>query len=358
MINYTHITAHTIILYTTHITHKISIYFYVVVLLFFYPQFFYYFLMSTNRRSRRICPTYKNGICKNPNCPDPHPMDYCYYMYAGLEQDIHPIELRLAVMNDSTMTQEADKIWLSNYELYHRRSSYKWMRGYELPMEDICDPFDVGRMRREVDNFWKEMYDSKDSYVLGRGQQDTNRFGREDNNNNRFGRDFNRFGDSTNRGFDNRSGGFDNRGGGFDNRGGGFDNRGGGFRGGEFRESNRPYRDNNNRGGGFSNNRGGGFNDNRGSGGFDNRGSGGFDNRGAGYNKNRNYHNDNRSHQNGTRNYQDGTRNYQNDTRNYRNDTRNYNDDGFINRRNHPSNNSRDNNGSSPEYDEFNVPYK
>ncbi|ELA42526.1 uncharacterized protein VICG_00278 [Vittaforma corneae ATCC 50505] len=101
---------------------------------------------------RPVCKFYINSECTNPRCKFLHPVEYPVYIYTLPGIDIHPDELRLAVMSNEAMTAEADNIWINNYKIFCSESGEKEVDILQYP-DYFCMPFDTERVWGEIENF-------------------------------------------------------------------------------------------------------------------------------------------------------------------------------------------------------------
>lgn len=99
---------------------------------------------------KEVCRFYKNGECLNPNCRFSHPLEYPMYIYTSPGIEIHPDELRLAVMANGQMAAEADSVWLENYAMFCRKPGDKLVDIVEFP-DYFCTPFDADYVLNEVE---------------------------------------------------------------------------------------------------------------------------------------------------------------------------------------------------------------
>jgi len=190
-----------------------------------------------------------NSECTNPRCRFAHPVEFPVYIYTLPGIEVHPDELRLAVLSNQAAAAEADAAWISNYRQFAGVRDETAVDIVECP-DYFCMPFDVQRVWGEIEGIraqagrgnqgWGRSYQRATDY-RGGSRYEGNRYGEnrysENRSDNRY--EGNRYGDNRpegNRYGDNRPEG--NRYG--DNR---FDNRPEGNRYGDNRTDNR-YGDN------------------------------------------------------------------------------------------------------------------
>lgn len=150
-------------------------------------------------------------------------MEYPVYIYTTPAIDIHPDELRWAVMCDKNMAVEADNVWINNYKQFCSEKIEKSIDILEYP-EYFCMPFDTNRVGMEIEKFKQEFpknregwygqvpnqnrtyggfnnnrYDSRSDNRSDSTQGYSNRFNRFDNNNSNT----NRFDNTNTNRFDN-----------------------------------------------------------------------------------------------------------------------------------------------------------
>lgn len=139
--------------------------------------------MIDSPEMRPVCRFYQSSECKNPNCRFSHPIEYPVYIYAGLENDIHPDELRANVVGDPDMAVQADRIWIENYQQFCRSAVGDVSVDIVGNPDYFCMPFNIDAVSREIEVLKRE------------GKLAPRQEGRED----RYGR-----GSDGNRGLDNR----------------------------------------------------------------------------------------------------------------------------------------------------------
>ncbi|ORD99828.1 hypothetical protein A0H76_103 [Hepatospora eriocheir] len=273
---------------------------------------------------KQVCNQFMAGRCNNPNCSYAHPPDIPYYVYSSNSIDIHPDELRLAIMGDELMAKEADNIWINNYVEYHKAYSRK-LKGYRINYNDICKPFNSDRVYDEVEK--KLGYDRQQDY-----QNRNYQYNRNYNDQSRGYQ--NKTYNDQNRGYQNRNYDYQNRG--YQNRNYDYQNRG--YQGGNYQ--NRNYNDQNKN---YNQNYRGGFNQyNRNYNNRDNYNN--QSNRNGGYNRGFIYSGS------GGNNFNQPNDNPQGGSNNKLLD---FNDDRDL-----KSKEIKDEETNSSEYKEYNVPYK
>lgn len=107
-----------------------------------------------NRYSNKlpICRDWMEGYCSHVNCKFIHPQTHPYYIYASSNFDIHPDELRLGVIQNPSLEQEADHIWVENYIQLCKEN--KDVIGFEFPSyKAFCIPFNPRKVYKEIEGF-------------------------------------------------------------------------------------------------------------------------------------------------------------------------------------------------------------
>lgn len=102
------------------------------------------------------CRFFLNSECANPNCNFIHPVEYPIYIYTVPGIDIHPDELRWAVMCDANMAKEADNVWINNFKLFCSDPEQKSVDILEFPSY-FCMPFDPERVAAEIELIKNEL---------------------------------------------------------------------------------------------------------------------------------------------------------------------------------------------------------
>lgn len=105
---------------------------------------------------RQVCRYYRASECLNPNCRFAHPAEYPVYIYTVPGVEIHPDELRLAVMGNEDMAREADNAWLNNYFMFCQENVERSVDILEYP-DYFCMPFDVDRVSLEIEGLKRNM---------------------------------------------------------------------------------------------------------------------------------------------------------------------------------------------------------
>lgn len=105
---------------------------------------------------RQVCRYYRASECLNPNCRFAHPAEYPVYIYTVPGVEIHPDELRIAVMSNEGMAREADNAWLNNYFMFCQENVERSVDILEYP-DYFCMPFDVDRVSSELEGLKRSM---------------------------------------------------------------------------------------------------------------------------------------------------------------------------------------------------------
>lgn len=117
---------------------------------------------------KQVCRYYRTSECLNPNCRFAHPAEYPVYIYTVPGIEIHPDELRIAVMSSEEMVREADNAWLNNYAMFCQENVERDVDILEYP-DYFCMPFDVGRVGLEIENLRKSMGNHLGGSFVGGG---------------------------------------------------------------------------------------------------------------------------------------------------------------------------------------------
>lgn len=106
---------------------------------------------------RPVCKYYINSECTNPRCKFAHPTQFPVYIYTFPGTEIHPDELRYAVLCNETMAVEADTVWINNYKQFCNENSEMDVDILEYP-DYFCMPFNPQYVWNEIENFKKNEY--------------------------------------------------------------------------------------------------------------------------------------------------------------------------------------------------------
>lgn len=122
-----------------------------------------FFKFFSNTPMRPVCKFYINSECTNPRCKFLHPIEYPVYIYTLPGIDIHPDELRLAVMGNEAMAMEADSVWINNYKMFCSEPGEKEVDILRYP-DYFCMPFDTERAWREIESFRSQVRQRSSEY--------------------------------------------------------------------------------------------------------------------------------------------------------------------------------------------------
>lgn len=116
-----------------------------------------------NRDNKKVCRDWVDGSCENNSCPFFHPETHPYYAYVSKTMDIHPDELRLGVTTNQALEQEADGVQIDNY--VQLVNDYMKSMKYRTPSNEcvmpsfkaFSCPFDTRRVYGEIEKFQNEI---------------------------------------------------------------------------------------------------------------------------------------------------------------------------------------------------------
>ncbi|KAM0680368.1 hypothetical protein GINT2_001426 [Glugoides intestinalis] len=106
---------------------------------------------------RPVCKYYINSECTNPRCKFAHPTQFPVYIYTFPGTEIHPDELRYAVLCNEKIAVEADNVWIANYKQFCNENSDMEVNILEYP-DYFCMPFNPQYVWNEIENFKKNEY--------------------------------------------------------------------------------------------------------------------------------------------------------------------------------------------------------
>lgn len=102
-----------------------------------------------------VCKFFANSECTNPRCKFAHPLQFPVYIFSSPGVEIHPDELRAAVLSNESMAVEADNAWLNNYKQFCSETPETEVDILEYP-DYFCFPFDTQRVWNEIEAFKKQ----------------------------------------------------------------------------------------------------------------------------------------------------------------------------------------------------------